>query len=259
MNDPGASSRKRIVIVAGGHDSSGRAGVEVDRRALEHLDLEIRVVVTAWTQQDESGVRELGAVDAQEWSTQLRECLDDQVGAIKFGMLPGASAVRAARELATSLPAELPVVLDPVIAASSGARFLSPDEVVLAREQLAPLDWIWTPNLPELAEIVGGSAGDLDRDEKARIEAAEALLDEGPRAVIVKGGHTSGGEVRDLLLERDSELRWISRPRVQGPSLRGTGCRFASALAGCLSLGKSLPEAARQAGDWVAACIANRA
>jgi hydroxymethylpyrimidine/phosphomethylpyrimidine kinase len=149
----------------------------------------------------------------------------------------------------------LPVVLDPVIAASSGERFLDHAIVEGYCEQLLSLGAIWTPNLPELAELCDVDLGLLESDLEARSAAAERLVAAGARAVLVKGGHGVESPVQDLVLERGVRPYWSRRERLEGRSLRGTGCRYASSLAGRLALGFSLPQAAQEAGEWVAGCI----
>jgi hydroxymethylpyrimidine/phosphomethylpyrimidine kinase len=148
---------------------------------------------------------------------------------------------------------DLPVVVvDPVLASSSGQRLLDADGVQALLAELLPRARVVTPNLPE-AEALSGrrirSGSDLRR-------AAQRLSDIGARAVIVTGGHGKGPEVVDLLYEngRFTELR-TKRIRV-GP-VRGTGCTFASAVAAGLALGRPLAEAARQAQLYVAGAIAH--
>ncbi len=141
-----------LVLVVGGHDSSGGAGVDADREALEAAGVRGAVVVSAWTVQDASGVRELGAVPPSDWLEEARVRLDAPIAALKFGLLPGVPAIGAARELVT-LAGGCPVVLDPVLASSSGTRFHGPRGLAALRAELFPLGLIWTPNVPELAEL----------------------------------------------------------------------------------------------------------
>ena len=201
MNEPA-----RAVLVIGGHDSSGQAGVEVDRSAVESLDLEARVVVSAWTQQGSMGVTEIGAVDPSLWLAEALSLLDEQVGAVKFGLLPGLAAARAAGSLMQEVAPGLPVVLDPVIAASSGERFLDHAIVEGYCEQLLSLGAIWTPNLPELAELCDVDLGLLESDLEARSAAAERLVAAGARAAGGGPAGVSTGAAQTVLGGGDGDL-----------------------------------------------------
>ena len=244
-----------LVLVIAGSDSSGGAGVDADRDALREFPVEVASVVTAWTRQDESGVVELGAVEPDEWLREARSVIArERPAALKLGLLPGEEAVRAAAELIAELRATeasaTPVVLDPVIASSSGHRFL--DATALsALHELVALGPIVTPNLPEVAELTGRQAGGLLEHASERVAVARELLDAGARAVVLKGGHATESPARDLLVERGRDPVWFEHERLEGRSIRGSGCRFASALAGALACGRTLEEAARAAGELV--------
>ena len=240
------------VLVVGGHDSSGGAGVDADRDALAAAGVEARIVVSAWTKQDGSGLVELGAVPAATWLAEARSALVDRIGALKFGLLPGEEAVAAAERLITEFDGRGPVLLDPVIAPSLGGRFLDTAAVAAYRDRLLPLGAVWTPNLTELAELAGLDSHRLVDEPEHRLRAASGLLDAGAGAVLVKAGHGREDPLRELLLVRDRPPIWIERARIAGLGMRGTGCRFASALAARLVLGETLEQAARGAGDWVA-------
>lgn len=250
--------RPRLLVIAG-HDSSGGAGVDADRHAAEAAGAEVRCVVTAWTKQGSSGVTELGAVEPAAWREEALSLGRWAPDAVKLGLLPGAGAVEAAREtlagLRERLGAALPVVLDPVIAASSGRRFLGREEVRSLRAELLAAA-VLTPNLPEAEELCGLEPGALSQDLTARIAAAIELVEAGARAVLLKGGHGGEDPVRDLLVEGGGGApRWLTHPRIPGAGIRGSGCRFASAVAAHLAAGLALPEAARRAGTWVAALV----
>lgn len=246
------TAKPHAVLVIGGHDSSGRAGVDADREALAALEIEPHVVVTAWTEQGAAGVTHLGPVDPARWLDEARRALPDDLRAVKFGLLPGADHAEAAARLLAELNPNVAVVVDPVLGASSGERFLSREDVPRFRRELETHRVIWTPNVPELAELVGADLAELSTDPKRRPQAARALLESGGRAVVVKGGHGLEDPVRDLVVESDGESSWIERPRLAGPGIRGSGCRFASYLAGRLARGDSLLAAAGAAGEWVA-------
>lgn len=254
----GAERAPRLLIVAG-HDSSGRAGVDADREAALALGARPDVVITARTIQDEGGLRELGARAPAEWLAEARAALARGPRGLKLGLLPGRAQLEAAATLVAELRALCggrPVVFDPVVAASSGARFLDEDALSALRGGVLPEGLVWTPNVPEAALLSGSDAAELARDPSARESAARRILALGAHAVLVTGGHAEGDPVRDLLCERERPTRWIERPRVCGPGLGGGGCRFASALAAGLAAGRDLEPAARAAGDLVARMLA---
>jgi hydroxymethylpyrimidine/phosphomethylpyrimidine kinase len=248
------SSIARVLIV-GGNDSSG-AGIDADLAALRGLEVEPLTVVTAQTDQDAARVRSIGARDPDVWKAEAMELARGGVSAVKFGLLPGSEHVLAARQLLRELSARgvmgFPVVVDPVIRASSGGPFLDADAVEVLRRELAREGVILTPNIGEAAQLSGVSSEELVESPEARLAAAQSLLDSGARAVIVKGGHGAEDPVQDLIATREGRITWTSRPRVAGGSIRGSGCRFASRLAAGLALGRPLEAVAEEAGSFVA-------
>ncbi len=243
-------------MLVGGHDPTGAAGVDVDRATAAAFEVEACVVVTAETDQDDAEVRALGARPAEVWSAELSRAAENGLEGLKFGLLPGAAAVAAAaavvRGLRTAQP-ELPVVVDPVLAASSGGVFLDGAGVAVLCSELLACGVVLTPNLPEAARLTGADPGEL-ASQAGRLRAGRALLALGARAVLLKGGHAHGAVVQDLVLAQGAEALWVEHPRVRG-ALRGTGCRFATGLTAGLARGLSLVEAARAASAFVAAEI----
>lgn len=238
---------RRLLVVAG-RDPSGGAGVDADRDALDSLDLEVSYVVTAETDQDDGEVRSAGAVSPDVWLAEARGVLP--ASAIKFGLLPGVEAVRAAADL-VACAGGAPVVLDPVIESSSGFTFLDPVAVDELRGALVPAGVIVTPNLPELARLTGVSLDHLVADLDARADAASELVEAGAAAVVVKGGHGPEDPAVDLLVRSGDRPLRVEHERIRGARLRGTGCRFASALAGHLALGGTLERGIGVAGSLV--------
>ncbi len=231
------------VLVAAGLDPSGGAGLLADAAALAAVGAEAYGVATALTAQGAGGAVSMEPVTPELLQAQLDALLTgrgERPRALKTGMLgsAGHAAVLAARFARPPL-GRLPLVVDPVLAASSGLPLLDtggrpPLEVLaplLARATLA------TPNWPELEALAGRS---LPGEEEA-VAAARALP---ARAVLVKGGHRPGPPV-DLLVRGRRVVRLPGRRR-RGTA-RGTGCRLASAAAGLLARGLPLEEAVRRA------------
>jgi hydroxymethylpyrimidine/phosphomethylpyrimidine kinase len=254
-----------LLLIVSGHDPSG-AGVDADLEAAEGTGVESIAVVTARTDQDSSKVRSIGARSPEEWGREAARAAVAGAGAVKFGLLPGAAHVRRARALVeemrratASSTAVLRAVVDPVICASCGSRFLDKEAVEALRGELAAAGVVLTPNLAEAAELACLPRAELESSFAARLEAARILLALGAAGVVVKGGHGREDPVRDLVARADGTHRWIERPRRAGAGIRGSGCRFATRLAVGLALGRELSEAAREAGEFVAAEIARAA
>lgn len=244
-------ARPRVLTVAGS-DPGGGAGVQADLKTFAAFGAWGMAVVTALTAQDTTGVRAVHAPPASFVAACLEAVLGDSPpAATKTGMLFDADIVDAVASLLESGRAG-PVVVDPVMVATSGDSLLRPDAVAALRERLLPLAEVVTPNVPE-AEVLSGRA---IRDPADAEPAARAILRLGPRAVLVKGGHLGGPNVVDLLVPNDGPpVRW-ARPRVAGGPYHGTGCTFSAALAAALARGDGLVDASRLAGDYVHAAIA---
>jgi len=224
------------LVACGGLDSSGGAGLDADRDAARALGADLVEVVTCRTEQDDTGV---DAVEPLEgWWRGV-----GQGDALKFGLLPGPEHILAAAHLVRTV--SVPAVVDPVIAASSGHVFLDEAGLVELRRALLAAGPVVTPNLPEAEALTG------ERDPEA---AATRLLELGAAGVVVKGGHGEGPTVRELVLMPGASPRWLEHPRHPG-RLRGTGCRFATALAVELARGACLETACERASALVAARI----
>ncbi|MCB9907192.1 MAG: bifunctional hydroxymethylpyrimidine kinase/phosphomethylpyrimidine kinase [Planctomycetes bacterium] len=249
---------KPWVLAVGGVDPSGGAGLGADREAVETFGLDLVAIVTADTDQDDSGVRAVGEREPWRWLYEaLASAAVENPCALKFGLLPSAEAIASALAVADQMRfdvPDLPIVLDPVMVSSSGFAFLDgPAQAALRAAMVRP--WIWTPNLPEAAALLGWEPLDLEWSAALRLEAAEALLERGLAGVVLKDGHGAGETLQDLVWVRGGEPTTLSRRRERNAAgdatQRGTGCRFASALAANLGLGLDLVQAADRAGRWV--------
>lgn len=239
------------VLLVGGSDSSGCAGLQADLRVLNAHSVFGMTAVTAVTAQDSRSVHQVSPVPAQLVERQMTAVLDDMgADCIKIGMLASALAVElVARVLETRCRA-IPTVLDPVLASSSGAPLLDAEGLATLRDRLMPQCALVTPNVAEAARLVGISVcseGDLHA-------AADHFLLVGQSAVLVKGGHLQGSSVVDLLRTVDGlERRFESERQPESP--RGTGCALASAIAAGLAQGHTLENAVARAHSFVAARI----
>ena len=248
-------SSARLLVIAG-HDPTGGAGVEVDRATAAHFGVEATTIVTAHTEQDGLRVSAVRPRAAGEWGREARQQLEPLPAAIKTGLLSSADDVRELVALLALVPRDVPIVVDPVLAASGGERFLTPDGIEWMRAELFRRGVILTPNLPELAQLSGARLAALEASPAARVVAAETLLARGLGALVLKGGHAPDADACDVLLRPGKPPVLVSHPRLAGRRLHGSGCRFASALAAQLALGRALPAATAAASEHLHALLA---
>lgn len=237
-NPDGPQSRRgtsRILIVAGS-DSGGGAGIQADIRTVTMLGGHPMTAITAITAQNTLGVQAVHPVPTDMVIQQMRSCIDDLgVDAVKIGMIGSADTARAIADLLESIG--VPIVLDPVMVASSGA-VLADAQTIAAMHQIMTLATVTTPNLPEL-ETLGGLG---------RLTAAGHY-------VLAKGGHADGDIVTDRLVGPEGEIAHWSAARIDTRHNHGTGCTLASAIADGLGRGLFLPDAIDRARRFVLAAM----
>jgi len=241
-----------IAVTIAGSDSSGGAGIQADLKTFSALGVYGASVIAALTAQNTKGVSAVLDVPPAFVTAQMDAVFSDlTVGAVKIGML-GNAAVVAAVAAGLARHSHIPVVLDPVMVATSGERLLTPDAVEALREKLVPLALVVTPNLPEAAALVDAPQAATE-DEMVR--QAERLLASGAKAVLMKGGHGKGAESADLLVTATATVRFAAA-RIATGNTHGTGCTLAAAIAAGLAKGEDLSAAVRAAKDYVTAAIA---
>ena len=232
-----AAEQKLIAWTVAGSDSGGGAGLQADLRTFAAFNLHGCSVVAALTAQNSVAVQRVEAVSLELFSAQLAALSADMPPAvIKTGML-GSTAnlyqlVRCIDPLREQRPG-LPVVVDPVLRASTGAD-LGDESLLLAyRMALLPRASLITPNRREAAVLLGRATLDTPA---AVEEAAHALRLLGCRAVVITGGDEGGQHSQDYAVSEHAR-GWLSLPRVTTPNNHGTGCVFASSAAAALALG----------------------
>ncbi len=240
INSPGP-----CILTIAGSDSGGCAGVQADARAIRDLGGHALNAITAITAQNSAGVAAWSPVSVELVTAQICAALEGfPVAAAKTGLLPGATLIEAVVE---ALPVEMPLVVDPVMGSTSGARFWDETALDAARRVLVPRATLLTPNLPEAAALTGLPVG-----SNAEIAAAgEHLLAMGARAVLIKGGHGTGDESVDWLLTPRGEVVRFAHDRLPTANTRGTGCVLSAALACLLGQGLEVPEAVARAGAFL--------
>jgi len=236
-------------LAIAGSDPSGGAGLSTDRTTFAALGVWGRVVVSAITAQDGVHVRGLWPVPADVLRAQVESALEDgAVRAIKVGMLPDAAAVDALVPLLRA--AGVPIVLDPVLAATSGGALIT-DAGLAALPELAAVTTLVTPNRPEAARLLGRSEPHVHDDPRG---TARALRARGWPAVLLKGGHdagehATGDEVVDHYADTAGSFE-LRAPRIETRNQRGTGCALSAAIAAELALGAELQGSVRRAKAW---------
>jgi hydroxymethylpyrimidine/phosphomethylpyrimidine kinase len=244
----GALRVKRVLTVAGS-DSGGGAGIQADLKTMLAHGVHGMSVLAAVTAQNSVGVQGYWELPAEAVRAQLTSVLSDiGVDAVKTGMLASPELVQVVADGLRGVDA--PLVVDPVGVSKHGDPLLQDDAVEVLRTALVPLATVVTPNLPEVAQLTGVR---VDAEEGLR-EAADAVLELGPRWVLVKGGHLAG-EAVDLLTDGTSQ-HVFRAARLDSRHTHGTGCTLASAVASRLSLGDSVPEAVAAAKEYVTGALA---
>ncbi len=234
-----------IALTIAGSDSGGGAGLQADLKTFASLGVFGTSVITSVTAQNTVEVVDSCPLYPEEVESQLEAIFDDfKVNAVKTGMLAEKEIVSVvARKLKENRVKNL--VVDPVLAAKSGARLLSNDGAETMIKKLFPLAMIITPNLPE-AEALSGVKIKSDSDYR---QAAEKLLDLGPRSVVIKGGHRKA-DANDFFFDGKRAV-WLSAKRAKADSVHGTGCIFSAAISAQLAKGKPLLAAVRAAKSFI--------
>ncbi len=236
----------RVLTIAGS-DSGGGAGIQADLKTFAALGCFGMSAITAVTAQNTVGVQAIHALPPEFLARQIESVLEDLgADAIKIGMLRDRALVDVVAAALDRHP-EIPVVLDPVMVATSGDALIREDTVEAIITDLLPRAAVVTPNLDELALMVGKPLADPD----AALAAARELLARGARSVLVKGGHLPGDTVVDLLVDAYGERLRLTAERIATANTHGTGCSLSSAIAAHLALGAPLEDAVRAAAAYV--------
>jgi hydroxymethylpyrimidine/phosphomethylpyrimidine kinase len=241
-----------IALTIAGSDSSGGAGIQADLKTFSALGVYGASVIAALTAQNTKGVTAIHEVPPAFVAAQMDAVLSDlAVGAVKIGMLGNADVIAA---VATGLRRhkQTNVVLDPVMASTSGRRLLAPDAVKALRTQLLPRALVITPNLPEAAALLDAPEA---ADENEMLRQAGRLIALRANAVLMKGGHAGGAESIDLLVTATASIRFVGE-RIQTRNTHGTGCTLSAAIAAGLAKGRGLTEAVRDAKEYITSAIA---
>lgn len=233
-----------VALTIAGSDCSAGAGIQADLKTFQHFHVHGLTAVTCVVSETANCVRAVHPVPVEIVRDQVALMMDSfPVSVVKTGMLFSAAHVTAVMEILRDHPA-VPVVVDPVMVASTGASLLEADAVAAYQELLLPLARVITPNLPE-GEVLLGRMIDADLETAARELSAKYGV-----AVLLKGGHLAGDECVDLLMDQGSAHRFSTR-RIPVAGSHGTGCTLSAAIAARLALGDDLAAAVAAAKHYL--------
>jgi hydroxymethylpyrimidine/phosphomethylpyrimidine kinase len=247
---PDEPPRPRALTIAGS-DSGGGAGIQADLKTFSALGVFGMTAITAVTVQNTKGVSGYEELSPETVAEQIRAVTGDiGVDATKTGMLASALIIEAVADAIEE--ARVPnLVVDPVFLSKHGHPLLDSGAVGVLKERILPLAVLLTPNLAEAGGLVGGP---IESREDMR-RAASALLELGPTAVLVKGGHLQEALVAaDLFADGATEV-WVESERIDTPNTHGTGCTLSAAIAAHLARGADLIEAVRAGKAFVTEAI----
>lgn len=241
-----------VVLSIAGSDPSGGAGIQADLKTLSALGVYAASVITALTVQNTCGVSRVVCVEPEVVEAQIRAVVSDlRPSVIKVGMVGSQAVLEAIVRTLRDVAGGVPLIVDPILKSSSGADLMEPAAQAYFCCHFLPLVTLLTPNLPETAALTGlpvESAADVRR-------AAARLLDMGPEAVLIKGGHACGPQKQDVLFwhAADGSLQHAAfeAPAVATRNTHGTGCTLSSAIAAYRARGLFWPEAVAGAKQYI--------
>lgn len=235
------------ILSIAGSDPSGGAGIQADLKTFAALDCYGMAAITALTAQNTLGVTGFVAVPPAFMRDQLQAIFDDvEVSAVKIGMLANADIIEAVADVLEQ-SCSAPIVLDPVMVATSGDALIDKDAVAALKSKLIPMADVITPNIPEAEKLSRKAVLDMEA-------AAEGLLNLGARAVYLKGGHLKGDVMRDVLATPNLTHLFEDK-RIDTENTHGTGCTLSSAIAAYLGRGEDLATACQSAKTYLTSAL----
>ena len=242
----------RCALSIAGSDSCGGAGIQADLKTFSAFGIHGATVISSVTAQNTLGVFAAETVSTEVLTAQLRAVLEDlPVKAIKTGMLPEPDGIEEIAQCLRKHGAGIPLIVDPVLQASSGSALGGDASMAALTKHLFPLATLITPNLLEASALTGTTV----RTRADMKIAGKLLLEFGSMAVLMKGGHLGEKQVTDILLTHDG-LQEYSHKRFP-ETYHGTGCTLSAAIAANLARDRSLAESVELAVDYVQRCIAS--
>ena len=236
-------------LTIAGSDSSGGAGIQADLKTMAAHHVYGMSAITALTAQNTTGVVDIMEASPKFLKEQL-DCVftDIRPDAVKTGMVSSSELIKVIAERLRFYKAKN-IVVDTVMAATSGSCLINDDAIETLKEELIPLADVITPNIPEaevLAEMTIENSADM-------VSAAKKIFDSFGCSVLLKGGHRIN-DANDLLYSENG-ARWFEGRRIDNPNTHGTGCTLSSAIASNLAKGVSLEEAVAAAKDYLSLAL----
>jgi hydroxymethylpyrimidine kinase/phosphomethylpyrimidine kinase len=241
----------KTALSIAGSDSGAGAGIQADLKMFSALDVYGCTAITAITAQNTKQVAGIFEIAPSMVEQQIRSVLTDmRPNAIKIGMVYSSPIIDAVyRSLKKT--SKIPIVLDPILAAGTGAKLLRSEAYKSFASKLIPSCTLITPNRMEAEKL----ADIVIRTENDAIEAARKIKKLGAENVIVKGGHFGSAYVTDLLLDSKGKIMKFTNPRLKIKEIHGSGCSFSSAVAAYLAKDLTLAEACKMANEYVHTAI----
>lgn len=240
----------KIALSIAGSDPSSGAGIEADLKTFSALGVYGTIAITAITVQNTRGVKHIEYIDPKLVVEQVKVILEDMnVSAIKIGLLGKKETINALADILKTI--DKPIVIDPIIYAKDGTRFLDDEALKILTNKLLPISTIVTPNRIEAEILAGMNIKDLEDAKKAAKHIVEEL---GVKAAVIKGGHFQGDFAIDIAYY-NGEYREYASPRITSEEVHGTGCVFSAAIAAELAKGKNIFEAINVAKQFITLAI----
>tara|TARA_Y100000590_G_scaffold465502_1_gene637998 strand:+ start:863 stop:1678 length:816 start_codon:yes stop_codon:yes gene_type:complete len=226
---------KSKVLIIGGSDSSGGAGIQADIKTVTALGSYAMTAVTAVTAQNTKGVKKIIPIPPEIVQKQITMILED-IGthAVKIGMLHNPRIIKCVYRILKKNNLKN-IVLDPVMVAKGGAKLISNNAIKHLKKKLLPLCTLVTPNIPEAKELTGYSIS----SKEDMIKAAKKIINMGPKNVLLKGGHLKNKIIFDVLATK-KRIMVFKKKKIITKNTHGTGCTLSSAIATCLSQNKKI-------------------
>ena len=243
------STSPPVALTIAGSDSSAGAGIQADLKTFSALGVYGLTAVTCVVAETPGKVSRIEPMSAEIVRKQIEVLAESfPIAAIKTGLLYSAEIIAAVARAIVSLTRkiDIPLVVDPVMVATSGDPLLRPDAIKLYETKLFPLATLITPNLDEASRLLGEKIKDRPSMERA----ARALSKKYGASILLKGGHLAGGKAIDLLFHREKVTEFAA-PFIRRVATHGTGCTYSAAITAGLASGLSLEASIKRAKKFV--------
>ncbi|MFN0103461.1 MAG: bifunctional hydroxymethylpyrimidine kinase/phosphomethylpyrimidine kinase [Bryobacteraceae bacterium] len=235
-----------VALTVAGSDPSGGAGIQADLKTFHQFGVYGEAVLTLITVQNTQTVSRVELLDPELVRQQIEAVLSDiPPNAAKTGALGSSAIIEAVAQALGNTP----LIVDPVMISKHGASLIGDEAAYTLRQTLFPKALLITPNLYEAAALTGLSV----ETEKQMVIAARRLLEMGPKAVLVKGGHLTG-RASDLLITTET-IDWFTDERTDTPHTHGTGCTYSAAITALIAAGRPLRESVEIAKRYITEAI----